>query len=268
MSSPVELPATDEDLQIKKTVSEYPETDQLLGSLKPLDNASDLKWIPFSEFTDIELIQDSANEKTYFAKSKRTPSGNISRDEFVVLILLLGTDIPQELIHKAAQAYSLTADDYKDPLKIPQFKRYATLLERRNKMILGFTKNNSDYYLMAQKQFYHCHSLYGFCSACGVLRCSPVWCICGHKELSDSWTSNNQALDEFIRKSQRQTRSANEAYLEWLPFDWFSKVKRSDERVTARLSGDLPISNNVVLIPLDISDETDDSYYRKVSSLS
>ena len=58
-----------------------------------------------------------------------------------------------------------------------------------------------------------------FCSACGILRCSPVWCICGHKQLCDGWTSNNKQLDEFIKKSQLQTNSANDAYLEWVPFD-------------------------------------------------
>src|SRR5207244_6326454 len=59
-------------------------------------------------------------------------------------------------------------------------------------------------------------------SACGILRCSPVWCICDHKELSQGWTSNNKKLDEFITKTQRQTNSPNEAYLEWIPFDHMS----------------------------------------------
>src|SRR6188508_3381716 len=66
--------------------------------------------------------------------------------------------------------------------------------------------------------FYDCYSRYGFCTACGIRRCSPVWCICGHKELSDGWTSNNKQLDEFIKKSQLQTNSANDTYLEWIPF--------------------------------------------------
>ena len=116
-------------------------------------------------------------------------------------------------------------------------------------------------------QFYHTYSLYGFCSECGILRCSPVWCVCGHKGVSDAWTSKNKKLDEFIRKSQIQTKSADKAYLEWLPFDWFSKIKQSDGRSTTKFNENLPTSNNVVLIPLDISDETDDSYYEKVKGL-
>src|SRR5437016_1047386 len=86
-------------------------------------------------------------------------------------------------------------------------------------MIYGFTSNNNNYYMVAKQQFHIYHSLYGFCSACGILRCSPVWCICGHKELSQGWTSNDKKLDEFIMKLQRQTKSPNEAYLEWIPFD-------------------------------------------------
>ena len=73
--------------------------------------------------------------------------------------------------------------------------------------------------MVARRHFYHYYSRYRFCSACGILRCSPVWCICGHKELSNGWTSNNKRLDEFIKKSQIQTNSANDAYLEWILFD-------------------------------------------------
>src|SRR5438128_8645767 len=104
-----------------------------------------------------------------------------------------------------------------------QFRRYLTWIEGRNKPIEGFTKDNEDnYYMVVNEHFHQYYSRYGFCSACGILRCSPVWCICGHKELSEGWTSNNKKLDEFIRKSQSQTKSPNEAYLEWIPFDHMS----------------------------------------------
>src|SRR6185312_10325981 len=76
------------------------------------------------------------------------------------------------------------------------------------------------YYMVANRKFYHCYSRYGLCSACGILRCSPVWCICGHKQLSNGWTSNNKQLDDFIKKSQLQTNSANEHYLEWIPHEY------------------------------------------------
>src|SRR6185369_2289005 len=89
----------------------------------------------------------------------------------------------------------------------------------RNEFIKGFTKFDGSYYMVADKFFYHCYSRYGFCSTCKILRCSPVWCVCGHKGLSDGWTSNNKQLDEFIKKSQLQTNSPNHAYLEWIPFD-------------------------------------------------
>src|SRR5204862_4352520 len=99
--------------------------------------------------------------------------------------------------------------------------RYSKLLQRRNILVKWFTKSNDDnYYMVADSRFYRCYSRYGFCTACGTLRCSPVWCICGHKQVSDGWTSNNKQLDEFIKKSQLQTNSANDAYLEWIPFDY------------------------------------------------
>jgi len=90
-----------------------------------------------------------------------------------------------------------------------------------------------------------------------------VWCICGHKELSNGWTSNNKKLDAFIKRSQLQTSSANEHYLEWIPFDFI------DKEYSPRLSlYGLPFHSFAKLIPLGITDETNDSYYDMVTKLS
>src|SRR6185312_10151907 len=99
---------------------------------------------------------------------------------------------------------------------------------------------------------------------CGILRCSPVWCICRHKQLSDGWTSNNKQLDEFIKKSQIKTSSPNDAYLEWIPSDWIADRGYYDKRLNG-----LPISNyeRVKLTPLAITDETHDLYYAEVRHL-
>src|SRR2546421_75310 len=86
--------------------------------------------------------------------------------------------------------------------------------------------------------------------------CSPVWCICGHKQLSDGWASNNKQLDEFIKKSQLQTNSANEHYLEWIPFDCIDDRGENE----GYLHGP-PTYVQVKLTPLEITDETDDLYY-------
>ena len=120
-------------------------------------------------------------------------------------------------------------------------------------MINGFTSDNNSYYLITKRHFHHCYTLYGFCSACGILRCSPVWCICGHKELSQEWTSKNKKLDEFIMKSQRLTKSPNEAYLEWIPFDRISSS-------AIWLRDGLPTDASVKLIPLETTDGADDLY--------
>ena len=116
--------------------------------------------------------------------------------------------------------------------------------------------------MVAKRRFHNCYSLYGFCSACGILRCSPVWCICGHKELSQGWTSNNKKLDEFITKTQRQTKSPNEAYLEWIPFDHMIK-----NICGYYLYDKLPTTAYVSLDRLSITDKTDDLYYDKVNDL-
>ena len=91
---------------------------------------------------------------------------------------------------------------------------------------------------------------------------TPVWCICGHKQLSDGWTSNNKQLDEFIKKSQLQTNSPNHAYLEWIPFDCIDDKGNG----YGYLYG-LPTYTSVDLIPLEITDETHDLYYAEVNYL-
>src|SRR6185312_2811098 len=111
------------------------------------------------------------------------------------------------------------------------------------------------------ERFYHCYSRHGFCPVCGILRCSPVWCICGYKQLSNGWTSNNKQLDEFIKKSQLQTNSANQAYLEWIPLDCIYR-----DRYGYHLY-DLPAYAYVTLSPLGITDETHDLYYAEVNHL-
>ena len=90
---------------------------------------------------------------------------------------------------------------------------------------------------------------------------TPMWCICGHKELSDEWTSDNNQLDELIKKSQLQTNSANDAYLEWIPFDCIRDY--IDETY---LDG-LPTHSPVKLIPLEITDSTHHLYYAEVNYL-
>ena len=130
-------------------------------------------------------------------------------------------------------------------------------------MIKGFTMYNDNYYMVAKRRFYYCYFRYGFCTACQILRCSPVWCICGNKQLSNGWTSNNKKLDDFIKKSQLQTNSPNHAYLEWIPdgcidvggYNVYLYGLPTDYRV------------KVKLIPLEITDETHDLYYAEVNYL-
>src|SRR6185369_10892905 len=146
---------------------------------------------------------------------------------------------------------------------VNQFRRYGRWLISRNCSIKGFTEYDGSYYMVAYRRFYHCYSRYGFCTTCGILRCSPVWCICGRKQLSDGWTSNNKQLDEFIKKSQLQTNS-NDVYLEWIPYDciggWGNGYQHLDGLPT---HADVAVT----LIPLEITDKTHDLYFAEVNYL-
>ena len=69
----------------------------------------------------------------------------------------------------------------------------------------------------------------------------------------------DQRLDDFIKKSQLQTNSPNEHYLEWIPFDCI------DDGGLYGLP--TPYYVKVKLIPLEITDETHDLYYAEVNYL-
>ena len=177
------------------------------AALKTLAQSCGYAWIPYSQITGIEPTQI---DNVYYAIHER-----------MITLTLLGSseECTQISVNEFARIYSLPTHEYNNNDDVNQFRRYSVWLENRNNSIKGFTKYEDKFYMVAEKHFYHCYSRYGFCTACGILRCSPVWCICGHKELSNGWTSNNKRLDEFIKKSQLQTTSPNHAYLEWIPLD-------------------------------------------------
>ena len=226
-----------------------PAIDNLVqSSLESEDKYSRLEWIPCSDITDIEPTQIST---VHYA----------SHYSVKIILVFLGSseECTPTLVSEFARIYSLPTHKYNT--KVSQFRRYKEWLSYRNKRIIGFTKYNNNYYMVADELFYHCYSRYGFCAACGILRSSPVWCICGHKQLSGGWTSNNKQLDEFIEKSQLQTNSANDAYLEWIPFDCIY----DDGSYTELYSP--PTDQRVELIPLEITDSTHDLYYAEVNYL-
>jgi len=219
-------------------------------SLESEDKDLRLKWIPYEKISDVEPTKI---DNVYYANRK---------DDDDIILIFLGSDeeCTPTLVSEFARIYSLPTHKYNNDDN--NFRRHSTWLNVRNKLIKGFTKSNDNYcYMVANKLFYHCYSRYGFCT-CGILRCSPVWCICGHKQLCDGWTSNNKQLDEFIKKSQLQTNSPNHAYLEWIPFGCIKDKGYGDVS-----SYGLPTYALVKLIPLSITDSTHDLYYAEVKYL-
>ena len=225
---------------------------QLASPYRMNMNIIKAQQIHYSEITD---IKSSQIDNIRYAIYKQSCCNEVD-----VMLLSVGSieECTPTYMSEFARIYSLPTHMYKNDDY--QFRRYFYWLSFRNKLIKGFTEYDDNYYMVADRLFFHCYSRYGFCSACGILRCSPVWCICGHKELSNGWTSNNKQLDEFIKKSQLQTTSPNDVYLEWIPFDCTKGIYLKD----------LPVTDyelKVKLIPLEITDETDDSYYAEVSYL-
>jgi len=209
--------------------------------------------IPCSRITEVKPTQI---DNVYYATYPQ-------QDDTEIMLLLLGSneECTTTLENEFVRTYLHPA--HEDNNGVNQFRRYSKWLKKRNELIKGFTEYKGKRYMVADRRFSHYYSRYGFCTACGILRCSPVWCICGHKEVSNGWTSNNKKLDEFIKKTQLKTNSANDAYLEWIPFDCIY-----DRRDGCGYLEGLPIAINqmeVKLIPLEITDETDDSYYAEVT---
>src|SRR6185369_998018 len=137
-----------------------------------------LEWMPYKEITDVKSVQI---DNIYYA-SRKQPDGKVKE----TMLALLGSseECTPALVSEFARIYSLPTHEYNSVDSC--FRRYSKWLQRRNKLIKGFTKSNDDnYYMVADRDFFHCYSRYGFCTTCGILRCSPVWCICGYKELSD-----------------------------------------------------------------------------------
>jgi len=230
-----------------------PAIDNLIeSSLESEKELLRLKWIPCSDITDIEPTSTNA---IYYASRKHELKGTMH--------LLLGSseECTPAFVSEFARIHSLPTHKYNAVDN--NFKRYSEWLENRNELINGFTKYEDKFYMVADKLFYHCYSRYGFCTACGTLRSSPVWCICGHKQVSNGWTSNNKQLDEFIKKSQLQTNSANDAYLEWIPLVCIYEYANGD----VYLYDGLPTYSYVKLIPLEITDSTHDLYYAEVNYL-
>src|SRR5437016_6345675 len=162
-----------------ETIERCSAIDQLIESSKTLDNGESarksyhLKWIPYSEFTDIKSIEHSTSnhQPTYYAMYKQARNDNTPSYKQVEM-LLLGTvnECTHEFIHEFARTHSLPTHKYDNPRNINQFRRYLTWLASRNGMIEGFTSDSNNHYLVAKRHFHNYYSRYGFCSVCGILR--------------------------------------------------------------------------------------------------
>src|SRR5436190_8536298 len=146
-----------------------PAIDNLVqSSLERENEYLRLEWNPCEKIVNIKPTEVN---NVFYANNNK------------IVLVLLGNneECTPTLVSEFARIYSLPTHKYnKDD---NQFRRYSVWLESRNKLIKGFTKYNDNYYMVAERRFHYGYSLYGFCSECQILRCSPVWCICGHKQV-------------------------------------------------------------------------------------
>src|SRR5437016_7077325 len=120
---------------IIENTSGCPAIDQLIESSKILDNRESeqnwyhLRWIPFSEFTDIniESIEHSTNNQpTHYATYERAKN-DYTPSYKLVEMLLLGTaeECTQEFIQVFARTYFLPTHKYINPPNMNQYKKYS-----------------------------------------------------------------------------------------------------------------------------------------------
>ena len=156
--------------------SECPAIDRLVNSSTTSEGSQSdgpsLAWI--FDVTELVEIEGSNNATLYYAAAPYY---------LQVLLLLVRNNekCMQEFIDEFARIYTLPTHIYANSSD-SRFRRYPAWLQHRNRMIKGFTKYGDNYYLVADEHFYHHYLHYGHCSVCGILRCSPVWCVCGHTE--------------------------------------------------------------------------------------
>ena len=136
-----------------RTVSN-PAIDNLVqSSLEDENEDLRLEWI----FCDNINIMPTQVNNVYYANNNN-----------IVLVLLGNSEeCTPTLVSEFARIYSLPTHKYnKDD---NQFRRYSVWLKERNNLdkynlnlrnnlIMGFTKYDDNYYMVADKRFYHCYS--------------------------------------------------------------------------------------------------------------
>src|SRR6185312_13949890 len=107
-----------------------------------------LVWIPCSEITDIKPTPIDAVHYAFLIRRKtlnKTP----------IMLVSLGNDeiCTPTLVSEFARIYSLPTHKYNN--YVIHFRRYKKWLKERNRLIIGFTKYDDNYYMVAYKRFYH-----------------------------------------------------------------------------------------------------------------
>jgi hypothetical protein len=69
-----------------------------------------------------------------------------------------------------------------------------------------------------------------YCSYCNKPFTEELWCKeCDPFKIMEGWTSENPDIDKFIRDTIYNSASNNYKFLEWVPFDKFTDIKKIGE---------------------------------------
>src|SRR6185295_4735359 len=110
-----------------------PAIDELVqSSLKSKNENLRLEWIPCSQITNVEPTQ---MDNVYYAIHYYT--------KIVLVFLGNSKECTPIYVSEFSRIYSLPTHQYKN--NVGHFRRYSIWLERRNRLIKGFTKNNDNY---------------------------------------------------------------------------------------------------------------------------
>src|SRR6185437_11603116 len=125
--------------------------DNLIQSSLSPESKHKLEWIPCSQITN---IKPTRIDNVYYAIRKQTEDNDQVKETTITLILLgSNEECTPTLVSEFARIYSLPTHKHKN--NDNNFKRYSKWLYRRNEWIIGFTSYNNNYYMVADKDFYH-----------------------------------------------------------------------------------------------------------------
>ncbi|GBB93848.1 hypothetical protein RclHR1_02240020 [Rhizophagus clarus] len=197
--------------------------DDFIQSMRPYISTNDynapiFEWIPYDQFNNIQQIGEKGIANLAIWKNGPLHYDYLGRKEWI-----------RELDKKVCLI------NYYEIIVATNEFLYEIIQYLYNEQIYGVTQNphTKNYILVFQNKY--CEN---YCKMCGekkhTILCNP--CIMNNlKENFTKWTSENEIIDDFIKKRQLQIKNYHDTVFEWIPYDQFYNIQimRKDNFVTA-----------------------------------